>query len=197
VFHNVSDLATWQRLAASGGGMAELAACVAGGKAHFKGISSHQPEVLRAAIPSGVCDVVMFPVGPYVHPAYVTDILPLCREHGVGSVCFKTFGAGKLLGDTEGYGRPLSERPRGKLSSGGSNEHAPELPHLSVDECVRYTLTIDPDVALLGLSFANEQDSAFAAAERFQPMSRPELERTRERARAAVDGKGRIWWDPA
>jgi hypothetical protein len=25
----------------------------------------------------------------------------------VGTVCFKTFGAGKLLGDTEGYSRPL------------------------------------------------------------------------------------------
>lgn len=91
----------------------------------------------------------------------------------------------------------MSQRPRGKLSSGGSDAHAPALPHLSVEECVRYTLTVDPDVALLGLSFANEQDAAFAAAARFEPMSTEELQQTRERARAAAAGKGRIWWDPA
>ena len=30
----------------------------------------------------------------------------------MGTVCFKTFGAGKLLGDTAGYGKPLEARPR-------------------------------------------------------------------------------------
>ena len=29
---------------------------------------------------------------------------------GVGTVCFKTFGAGKLLGDTSGYSRPQITR---------------------------------------------------------------------------------------
>ncbi len=64
----------------------------------------------------------MFPLGPFVDARYVERILPKARALGVGSVCFKTFGAGKLLGDTEGYGRPLSARPRGKLSSGGTND---------------------------------------------------------------------------
>jgi len=111
-------------------------------------------------------------------------------------VCFKTFGAGKLLGDTEGYGRPLSQRPRGKLSSGGSDQSAPVLPCLSVEECLRYTLTVDPDVAILGMSFPNEQDAALTVAAAFEPMSAAELEATRERAREAIAGKGEIWWDP-
>ena len=121
------------------------------GRCRFRGISSHDPDVLREAIGSGTCDVVMFPIGPFADPRYEREVLPLARARGVGTVCFKTFGAGKLLGDTEGYSRPLAARPRGKLSSGGAEPSgAPELPHLSVEECVRYTLTVDPDVALLG-----------------------------------------------
>jgi aryl-alcohol dehydrogenase-like predicted oxidoreductase len=182
VFHDVSDLDTWQKLASRGGGMEELAANVAAGRARYRGISSHHPDVLLAAIDSGLCDVVMFPIGPFVDARYVEQVLPLCRARGVGSVCFKTFGAGKLLADTAGYGRPL---PAGA-----------GLPRLGVEECVRYTLTLDPDVAVLGLSVPDEQDAALAAAASFEPMSRDELAATRERARRAIAGKGDVWWDP-
>src|ERR1019366_6851671 len=104
------------------------------------GVSAHHPDVVRSAILSGLCDVVLFSIGPFVDPRYGTECLPLARQHQVGTVCFKTFGAGKLLGDTEGYQRPLSKRPRGKLSSGGvARGAAPVLPHLGVAECVHYT----------------------------------------------------------
>ncbi len=195
-FHNVSDLAVWRRLAAPGGGMEELGRCIQRGMARFRGLSSHHPDVLRAALEADLCDVVMFPVGPFVDPRYVEEILPLAKAKGVGTVCFKTFGAGKLLGDTEGYNRPLAERPRGKLSSGGQEGAAPTLPHLSVEECVRYTLTVDPDVALLGMSFANEQDAALHAAAAFQPLTPEELADVRRRAALAMEGKGEVWWNP-
>jgi hypothetical protein len=45
----------WQKIAAPGGGMGQLTACVNAGKARFRGISSHHPDVLLAAIPSGLC----------------------------------------------------------------------------------------------------------------------------------------------
>jgi aryl-alcohol dehydrogenase-like predicted oxidoreductase len=196
VFHAVKSMEQWAKLSAPGGPMEELAVCIRAGKTRFRGISCHHPEVLRAAIPSGLCDVVMFPIGPFVDPRYVDDILPLARQHRVGSVCFKTFGAGKLLGDTAGYNQPLQNRPRGKVSSGGSDERAPTLPRLQVDECVRYTLTFDPDVALLGLSFPNEQDAAFAVAAVFKPMSAEELDDVRRRAADAMVGKGPCWWNP-
>ncbi len=212
-FHAVPDLATFHRLAAPGGGLAELGEEIARGRARFRGLSSHHPDVLAAALESGLCDVLLFAVGPFCHPRYVDEILPRARALGVGTVCFKTFGAGQLLGDTEGYGRPLQARPRGKLSSGGEaraslaggeakpspapgEDRAAALPHLGVEECVRYTLTCDPDVALLGLSFENEQDVALAAASTFRPMSPEELARTRERAALAMRGKGKAWWNP-
>jgi hypothetical protein len=153
--------------------------------------------VLRAALKSGICDVVMFPVGPFVDARYVEEILPMAQSQEVGTVCFKTFGAGKLLGDTTGYNQPLEARPRGKFSSGGTDKEGTELPRLSVAECLNYTLTLDPDVALLGLSFENEQTAAFSAAAAFAPMTAEEMRTTRERAREAIAGKGPCWWNPS
>jgi 1-deoxyxylulose-5-phosphate synthase len=196
VFHGLSDLGLFRKLAAPGAGFAEMAEEIERGRARFRGISSHHPDVLAAALESELCDVLLFPVGPFCHPRYVDEILPRAKALGVGTICFKTFGAGKLLGDTEGYGRPLSLRPRGKLSSGGESQAAPTLPRLGVEDCVRYTLTCDPDVALLGLSFENEQDAALAAAAAFRPMSADELARTRQRAVVAMEGKGEAWWNP-
>ncbi len=195
VFHGVSKLEDWSRIVAPGGGMEQLAACVRRGQARFRGISSHHPDVLIAALQSGTCDVVMFPVGPGCDARYETEVLPTARRRGVGTVCFKTFGAGKLLGDTEGYNRPLAARPRGKLSSGGAAGGGATLPRLSVEECLRYTLTLDPDVALLGMSFPNEQDESFAAAASFRPLGPAAMAETRRRAAEAIAGKGACWWN--
>jgi aryl-alcohol dehydrogenase-like predicted oxidoreductase len=198
VFHAVSELARWKELSAPGGGMEQLGREMKAGKVRFRGISSHHPVVLREALESGLCDVVMFPAGPFCDRRYAEEILPLAREKGVGTVCFKTFGAGKLLGDTTGYNRPLEPRPRGKFSSGGKEgDAAPVLPRLTVAECLHYTLTIGPDVALLGLSFPNEQDAAFDALGSFRPLTQEQMEKTRRRAVQAIEGKGPCWWNPA
>lgn len=196
VFHNLSDLDVFHALMAPRGGFAQLADCIARGLARFGGISSHDPDVLRAAITAGVCDVAMFPIGPFVDARYVTETLPLARRHGVATLCFKTFGAGKLLGDVVGYNQPLQRRPRGKLSSGGTDVAEPTLPRLSVEDCLHYTLTLDPDVALLGLSFPNEQDQAFAAARAFAPLHDDRMADIRRRAVDARRDKGPCWWNP-
>lgn len=214
VLHALSSADGWRKAAAPGGAMDQLAELIRAGKCCFRGISSHDPDTLRAAIDSGLCDVVMFPVGPFVDARYVEEILPLARKSGVGTVCFKTFGAGKLLGDTQGYGRPLQTRPRGKLSSGGRPEPdvphahtadssepladgaAPMMPRLTVDECIHYTLTCDPDVALLGMSFPNELVAALNAAARFSPLDYARMAEIRLHATRAIDGKGECWWNP-
>lgn len=196
-FHGVSKMADWEALAAPDGGFDQLAKCVEAGKVRFRGLSSHHPDVLRAALEDGRCDVLMFAVGPYCDARYVGETLPMAKARGVGTVCFKTFGAGKLLGDTTGYNRPLERRPRGKFSSGGKESaEGGELPRLSVEECLHYTLTLDPDVALLGLSFPNEQDAAFRAAETFRPLDEAAMREIRSRAEEAIAGKGECWWDP-
>jgi 1-deoxyxylulose-5-phosphate synthase len=163
----------------------------------FRGISSHNPDVLHAAIQSGTCDVVLFPIGPFCDARYLEETLPLARGKGIGTICFKTFGAGKLLGDTTGYNQPLENRPRGKFSSGGKETAAePALPRLAVAECLHYTLTAGPDVALLGMSFPNEQDKVMEALGSFRPLNREQMEETRSRAARAIEGKGPCWWNP-
>ena len=50
VFHALSSLEIFERLAAPGGGFDQLADCIRAGKTRFGGISSHNPDVLQAAI---------------------------------------------------------------------------------------------------------------------------------------------------
>ncbi len=103
-----------------------------------------------------------------------------------------------LIDTAPGCNRPLEERPRGKFSSGGKELGTePALPRLSVSECLHYTLTAGPDVALLGLSFPNEQDAAFEALGGFRLMTPEAMEKTRRRAAVAIEGKGPCWWNPA
>ncbi len=196
VLHNLSSMEAFARMSARGGAFDEMVDCIDAGKMRFRGISSHDPDVLRAALDADLCDLVMFPLGPFVDPRYVAEILPLARKRHAGTVCFKTFGAGKLVADTIGYNQPLQSRPRGKISSGGSTDAVAALPRLAVRDCVHYTLTLDPDVALLGLSFPNEQDEAFAAAEEFTPLSASRMEEIRAQAAEARKEKGPCWWNP-
>jgi len=198
VFHGVSDIDLWQRLTAPGGGFDQLQTCRDKGKTRFRGISSHHPDVVNAAIDSGRCDIIMFPIGAGVDERYVDECLPRAKAAGIGTVCFKTYGAGKLVADTRGYGQPLQDRPRGKYSSGpsGNSATATALPRMPVETCVRYTMTADPDVMLLGMSYPAEQDHAFAAAAAFSPMSDAEMAAARLDAIAALRDKGPHWWNP-
>lgn len=199
VFHGVSQMDVWQRLAEPGGGFDQLEVCRCAGKTRFRGVSSHHPDVLRAAIESGLCDVVMYAVGPFADARFIDEILPLAKTRGVGTVCFKTFGAGKLVADTAGYGRalPVQPRPRGKFSSGpDGGEGESSLPKMSPADCLHYTLTCDPDVALLGLSFPNEQDVAFEAAVNFKPLPAERMAAIRARAAEVIQHKGDVWWNP-
>ena len=50
VFHNLSTLVAWTRAAAPGGGMAQLDDAIKAGKTRFKGISSHNPDVLAVLL---------------------------------------------------------------------------------------------------------------------------------------------------
>jgi 1-deoxyxylulose-5-phosphate synthase len=197
VLHGCSTIECWAQAIQPGGAMDQLHNARRAGKLRYRGISSHDPDVLRQAILSSLCDIVMFPIGAGCDARYMTEILPLAKQCRVGTVCFKTFGAGKLLGDTPGYNQPLRDRPRGKISSGGGDlEEGPVLPHMKVADCLHYTLTYDPDVALLGLSFPNEQDAAFQAALDFKPLSSERITQLRLEALEALQEKGPCWWNP-
>lgn len=196
VFHALSSTERWQQVTKPGGMMDELNECRKAGKCRFRGISSHHPEIVLGAIRSGLCDVVMFPIGAYVDARYVDVVLPEAKLRGVGTVCFKTFGAGKLLAGLPEQNRQAHLRPRGKQSSGGAELPESSEPALTVEECVSYTLTAAPDVALLGMSFPNEQDAVFRVAQGFTPIRSDEMKRIREKAETVMVGRGPFWWNP-
>src|SRR5205814_3874995 len=54
VLHGLSTLDGWRNASAPGGSLEQLAAATRAGKTRFRGISSHHPDVLAAAIPSGL-----------------------------------------------------------------------------------------------------------------------------------------------
>jgi 1-deoxyxylulose-5-phosphate synthase len=51
-------------------------------------------------------------------------------------------------------------------------------------------------VALLGLSYPNEQDAAFDAARSFRPLGADAMDDIRRRATQARRDKGPCWWNP-
>ena len=194
VYHGLSDMNKYIALRERADGFRALQELKTNGRVRNVGISSHHPEVLLQAMRDGVCDIVMFPIGAYVHPDYILRVLPEAKGRGIGSICFKTFGAGKLVTDTTGYGHPVTVRPRGKLSAGDGASGGSK--NLSVADCLRYTLTQDPEVALLGMSFPSEQDLVRRAYEVYQPASAEELADIEARAAVARLGKGPCWWNP-
>lgn len=195
VFHALSSMERWREVVKPGGMMDELDKCRKAGKCRFRGISSHHPLVVLEAIRSGLCDVVMYPIGAFVDASYIDAVLPEARSRGVGTVCFKTFGAGKLLAGLPERNRQANLRPRGKQSSGGADLPPSDEPALTVEECVGYTLTADPDVALLGMSFPNEQDAVFRVARGFKPLAPDEMKRIRDKADKVMVGRGPFWWN--
>ena len=88
VFHGLSSMQKFEQLMQPGGGFDQLHACIQGGKVRFGGISSHHPDVLRAAIEAGVCAIALFPVGAFVDVRYVNEILPLARGAWRGHYLF-------------------------------------------------------------------------------------------------------------
>jgi hypothetical protein len=61
------------------------------------------------------------------------------------------------------------------VSSGGSDDVEAILPRLSAAECLRYTLALDPGVALLEMCYPNKQDAAFDTVRSFRPLAAEEL----------------------
>ena len=55
VFHNLSDLDVFHALMQPAGGFAQLDQCVMRGLTRFRGLSSHNPDVLRAAANASSC----------------------------------------------------------------------------------------------------------------------------------------------
>ena len=147
--HYVDSQADWEQVM-SGPVMQYAKKLQAEGRIHHIGMSSHNPLVARAAVESGLIDVLMFSINPCydLQPAsedcedlwreesYRTQLLnmdpererlyEICQSRGVGITVMKAFGGGDLLNE--------------KLSPAGCA--------LTPEQCLHYALT-RPGVAVV------------------------------------------------
>jgi predicted aldo/keto reductase-like oxidoreductase len=74
------------------------------GRVGFIGLSSHDADIARMAVESGLIDVLMFPVNIYQHPGDPARaaLLSTCAKHKVGVIAMKPYHGGRLL-RTEGH----------------------------------------------------------------------------------------------
>jgi hypothetical protein len=102
------------------------------------GMSNHNPTVARAAVESGLIDVLMFPVNLYRHDGNKerTALLERCSELGVGVIAMKPYYGGKLI---QSQGRPTKITPI---------------------QCLHYVLSQPVSVALPGPKTAEELRAA-------------------------------------
>ncbi len=69
-------------------------------------------------------------------------------------------------------------------------------PRVTVAKCLHDTLTLDQDLALLGLNYPNKQDAAFDATRSLCSLTPDQIEDVRQRAAEARQDKGPCLWNP-
>ena len=178
MIHYVDSLADWQQI--KDGPVMEYARKLqAAGRIHQIGMSSHNPKAAKAAVESGLINVLMFSINPCydLQPAgedceelwkgdnYTGELLnmdpdreslyELCQSRGVGITVMKAFGGGDLLNE--------------ELSPAGRA--------LTANQCLHYALTrpaaatvlagahtLDELRMTLSYESASEQEKDYAAA---------------------------------
>lgn len=136
------------------------------GKTRFVGISGHTfPEVLCQALDRYPFSTVLIPLGlADVHLlSFAETVIPKARAAGAGVVAMKVLGMGR-------YAKQLG-----------------------VERCLRYSLNLDVDTAIVGMKNAAELDQAHAAASRPAPLTDDELLRARDLA-MPFGTPETLWW---
>ena len=93
--HNVSDFDRLERVMGPGGAVEGMIEAKASGLIRHLGITSHKREVALKALRGDVFETVMLPFS-YLEPEAAEEVLPLCRERGVGFIAMKPFSGGAL-----------------------------------------------------------------------------------------------------
>ncbi len=93
--HGVSDEEGWQQVTSPGGALEGLRAAQKQGLIARIGVTSHQVDIAKKAVRSGLFETIMFPLG-FVAREPGLEVLEACREEGVGFLAMKPMGGGML-----------------------------------------------------------------------------------------------------
>ncbi len=89
--HEIHQLSDLDAVLAPGGAIEALRAAREAGKIRFIGMTSHNPDVVLAALDTGLFDAVFIMLN-YVNRRMVDEVLPRCKRESIGVAVIKPLG---------------------------------------------------------------------------------------------------------
>ncbi len=93
--HNVTEEEELESILVPGGPLDVAREAKAAGRIGHIGVTSHSPEMAKTLVKSGHFETLMFPFN-FIMREPAEDLIPLCRERGVGFIAMKPMGGGLL-----------------------------------------------------------------------------------------------------
>jgi predicted aldo/keto reductase-like oxidoreductase len=166
-FHAIRTAEEAKAVFGEGGAHEALEKARKAGKVRFLGFTGHyDPEVVAAVARERAVETAMFPLNAidlHDERSFEATALPAVRERGLGALAMKVFASGKLLDDP-------ARSP-------------------SVEECLRYALSLPVAAAVVGCGSVEELDRDLACAKSFEPLTAEERKALLARTRAIAAKK--------
>jgi len=145
--HDVRTRADLSRIEAPGGALEAFLEAKENGKTRYIGVTGHHdPAVLTEAVQRWPVDVVLLPINPVeeILGGFMDGTLTAAREKGLAVVAMKILGASHYLAPAAG---------------------------ITAERLIRYALSHDVDVAIVGCSSSQEVETLAQAGSPFTPLS--------------------------
>lgn len=156
--HTVSTWDVWQAVQAPGGAYEAAVNAKKAGKIRHIGVSIHRDKrVMKSVIESGLFETIMLCYNPIDSEDVGTEILPMARKAGMGTIIMKALSGGQLV-------QPAESRVSGL--GGPDAVVAGALRFVMQNPCV--------DVVIAGMQKLHEVEENVAVAENFTPLSEQE-----------------------
>jgi predicted aldo/keto reductase-like oxidoreductase len=94
-FHGVNNFEGLDKILEPGGAMDFMQEAKKKGLIRHIGITSHQLDVAKKAVQTGLFETVMFPFN-FITAEAADELLPLCRRHDVGFIAMKPLAGGMV-----------------------------------------------------------------------------------------------------
>lgn len=156
--HSVDDMQTLDRVFQKDGALSALEEAQKRGEIRFIGITGHRPHILIEALNRYPFATVMAPLN-FLEQSSAANLLPLCKERGVGFIVMKPYGGGSLVS---------AEADIQKLVGATSSA---EMVSRSVKFCLSF-----PEVSCVipGLGTPKEVEEAVQAGEEMSALTEEE-----------------------
>lgn len=182
--HNLSSRSELDQVAGTNGAEKALRAMVAQKAVRFRGFSCHDPALTLEAIARLGPDAIQAPINATRVPDFEAAVLPLAASKGIAVIAMKVVGHGFFLeAAVDGsFDSRFRTDSKPALHRFAPPKEAFAKAHPSVDEFVRYALSLPISTALAGLDSAATLLTAARIGSSFAPVSRSEQKDIHERA---------------